>query len=111
TLTLPGAGIVEPRDLVLFTSASETYSLFLAGADVDIPSGAAIDAVASTSTILLSLDVSVGTFDDEDVLQIDAGNNLTLFLDLSAVGVPEPLDLDALDIETGSGGEMQLYAS
>lgn len=113
TLTLMGAGIVEPRDLVQFDSAGGTYSLLVAGTDVDIPSGAAIDAVAvtNTGTILLSLDVSLGTFDDEDVLQIDGSNNLALFLDLSAVGVAEPLDLDALDIETGSGGEMQLYAS
>jgi hypothetical protein len=112
TLALPGAGTVEPRDLVRYTSADGTYSLVLAGVDVGIPAGAAIDALAitGTGTILLSLDVSLGTFDDEDVLAVDE-DTLSLFLDLSAVGVAEALDLDALDIETGDNGEMRLFAS
>lgn len=111
TLTLPGAGTVEPRDLVRYTSAGGTYSLVLAGVDVDIPTGAAIDALAitETGTILLSLDVSLGTFDDEDVLAVD-GDTLTLFRDLSAAGIAEALDLDALDLATDDG-EMRLFAS
>ena len=66
TISLPGAGIVEPRDLVEFTSATQMYSVAAQGAVVGIPNGARIDAVAVTSAdmVLLSLDVSVGAFDD-----------------------------------------------
>ena len=110
TIALPGAGTVEPRDLVQFASATQTYSVAVRGADVGIPSAARIDAVATSGdgTILLSLDTSVGAFDDEDVIRIDA-SSLALFLDLSAVGIAESLDLDGLDVEEGA--TTRLYVS
>src|SRR5262249_19885980 len=110
TAALPGAGTVEPRDIVRLPVATGTYSVEVRGQDVGIPSGAAIDALAVTAnnTILLSLDISVGEFDDEDVIKID-GTNLALFLDLSAVGIDQSLDLDGLDIE--EAGATVLYMS
>jgi len=110
TVTLPGAGIVEPRDIVRFTNATGTYSVEVRGDDVGIPSDAAIDALAVTATgsILLSLDTSLGDFDDEDVIRVD-GTNLVLFLDLSAVGIDAGLDLDGLDIK--QNGATVLYMS
>ena len=86
------------------------YSVAAQGAVVGIPNGARIDAVAVTSAdmVLLSLDVSVGVFDDEDVLRID-GNSLALFLDLSEVGIDPSLDLDGLDVE--ESGTTRLYVS
>jgi len=100
TATFPAAGTVEPRDLVRLTGATQVYSVEVRGANVGISLGAHIDAVAVTGdgTILLSLDISVGELDDEDVIRID-GNSLALFLDVSAVGAAEALDLDGLDVE------------
>jgi len=110
TVALPGAGIVEPRDIVRLPDATNTYSVEVHGQDVGIPRGAAIDALAVTAgdTILLSLDTSVGAFDDEDVIKID-GTNLALFLDLSAVGINPALDLDGLDVK--ENGATVLYMS
>jgi len=108
TVILPGAGTIERRDLVRFTSASQSFAVEVRGADVGIPNGAAIDAVAVLgNTILLSLDVSVGPFDDEDVLAIN-GSNLELFLDLSAIGIDPALDLDGLDIDDGATTRLYL---
>lgn len=111
TLSLPGAGIVEPRDLVRFTSATQTFAVEVHGVDLQIPTTAAIDAVAVTSggTILLSLDISAGGFDDEAVIAVN-GTALSLFLDTAAVGIAPALDLDGLDIEDG-GAETLLYMS
>jgi hypothetical protein len=111
TLTLPGlGGIAEPRDIVRFTSATNTYSVEVHGADVGIPTDAAVDALAVTGdgTILLSLDISVAGFEDEDVIKIN-GTDLELFLDLSAVGIDKALDLDGLDIK--ENGATVLYVS
>jgi hypothetical protein len=111
TLSLPGAGIVEPRDLVRFTSATQTFAVEVHGVDLQIPTTAAIDAVAVTSggTILLSLDISVGGFDDEAVIAVN-GSSLSLFLDTAAVGIATGLDLDGLDIED-EGADTLLYIS
>jgi hypothetical protein len=111
TISLAGAGIVEPRDIVRLTEMTSAYSVEVHGADVGIPTNAAIDALAVTGdgTILLSLDIDVGGFDDADVIKI-VGTNLQLFLDLNAIGIDPALDLDALDIED-SGGNTVLYVS
>ena len=111
TLSLPGAGIVEPRDLVRFASATQTFAVEVHGVDLQIPTTAAIDAVAVTSggTILLSLDISVGGFDDEAVIAVN-GSSLNLFLDTAAVGIATGLDLDGLDIED-DGADTLLYMS
>lgn len=110
TVSLPGAGTVDPRDIVLFTSGAGTFGVAVGGDNVGIPSSASIDALAvdGGGNILLSLDVSVGAFDDEDVVRID-GSNLTLFLDLSGAGIAEALDLDGLDVEANGG--TTLYVS
>src|SRR4029453_13488373 len=102
TLSLPGAGIVEPRDLVRFNSATQMFAVEVHGADFEIPTTAAIDAgaVSSGGTILLSLDISAGGFDDEAVIAVN-GTSLSLFLDTAAVGIATGLDLDGLDIEDG----------
>lgn len=111
TLSLPGAGIVEPRDLVRFSNATQTFAVEVHGADLQLPTTAAIDAVAVTSggTILLSLDISVGGFDDEAVIAVN-GSSLSLFLDTAAVGIATGLDLDGLDIED-DGADTLLYMS
>src|SRR4029453_6562098 len=82
TLSLPGAGIVEPRDLVRFNSATQMFAVEVNGADLKIPTTAAIDAVAVSSggTILLSLDISAGGFDDETAIPAN-GTSLGWFLD------------------------------
>jgi hypothetical protein len=110
TLTLPGnGGVAEPRDVVRFTSATNAYSVQVHGADLGIPTNAAIDALTATAdgTMLISLDISVGDFDDEDVIKI-TGNTLELFLDLSAIGVDPALDVDALGVNDDA---TQLYVS
>jgi hypothetical protein len=110
TISLLGAGIVEPRDIVRFTAATGMYSVEVHGADVGIPANAAIDALAALhdDTILLSLDINVGGFDDADVIKI-SGSNLQLFLDLTALGIAPALDLDALDVE--ESGNTVVYVS
>ena len=110
TLTLPGnGGVAEPRDIVRFTSATQSYSVQMHGADVGIPTNAAINALTATGdgTILLSLDISVGAFDDDEVLKI-AGNSLQLFLDLTAVGIDKALEIDGLGVNDSG---TQLYVS
>jgi hypothetical protein len=107
TLTLPGAGgIAEPRDLVKFTSATQSYAIQVAGTALNLPTNAAIDAVSVTlsGTILISLDISVDPFDDDDVIAVN-GTNLSLFLDPAAVGVDPALDLDGIDYD-GSGDSL-----
>jgi hypothetical protein len=111
TLTLPGGGgIAEPRDLVQFTNATQSYTIQLVGADLNLPTNAAIDAVSVTpsGTILISLDISVDAFDDDDVIAVN-GTNLSVFLDPAAVGIDPALDLDGIDYD-GSGDSI-LYLS
>ena len=111
TLTLPGGGgIAEPRDLVEFNNATQSYTIQLVGADLNLPTNAAIDAVGVTpsATILISLDISVDAFDDDDVIAVN-GTNLSVFLDPAAVGIDPALDLDGIDYD-GSGDSI-LYLS
>ena len=101
TLTLPGGGgIAEPRDLVAFTNSTQSYAIQLAGADLNLPTNAAIDAVSVTpsGTILISLDISVDAFDDDDIIAVN-GTNLSVFLDPAAVGIDPALDLDGIDYD------------
>jgi hypothetical protein len=110
TLTLPGnGGVAEPRDVVRYTSATGSYSVEVHGADIGIPTNAAIDALTATGdgTILLALDISVGAFDDDEVLKI-VGNSLQLFLDLPAVGIDRALAIDGLGVNDNG---TQLYLS
>ena len=111
TLTLPGGGgIAEPRDLVKFTNATQSYAIQVAGADLNLPTNVAIDAVSVTpsGTILISLDIGVDEFDDDDVIAV-SGTNLSVFLDPAAVGIDPALDLDGIDYD-GSGDSL-LYLS
>jgi len=87
TVALGGAGFVDPRDIVVFDAALHTFSLAIQGSEAGIPDGAHIDGLArlEDGTTLLSLDTSVGDFDDEDILRFD-GPGLALYLDLSAIG-------------------------
>lgn len=103
TISLPGAGVVEPRDVVRLASGAAQYSVELRGSDRQIPRGTAIDALTENGAgqLVLSLDVSANGADDEDLLRLD-GDNLVLFFDGSAAGVPVALDLDAAALIDGT---------
>jgi len=106
-----GGGLTAgPEDLVAWNGAA--FSLYFDGSLAGIPPGTAIDAVARTRTTgvvstLLSFDVPSTlpgglTVDDEDVVAWN-GTAWSLFLDGSAIGVPENLDLDGFDRDPVNG--------
>ena len=76
------------------------YSVAFDGSSEGVSSGAGVDAVTiDGDDLLLSFDVTIdfGTFvaHDEDLVRYD-GADLSLELDLSAEGLPENLDLEAV---------------
>ena len=111
TVALPGlaaASPAEPRDVVRFNPATSSFSVFFDGSANSVPSGVAIDAVATdpSDCLLLSFDTTVslpgvGTVDDEDLVRFASGT-YTMEFDGSAKGVPVELDLDAAERARGS---------
>jgi hypothetical protein len=106
-----GPGPVEPRDVVREVEPG-VFEFELRGADLGVPSGAVIDAIAVVDgDFLLSFDVSIalsgisGSIDDEDLVRVAAADGTpSLFFDGSASGVPDSLDLDAADhLSIGAG--------
>ncbi len=106
-----GGGIsAGPRDIVAWNGA--TYALFLDGAAAGIPAGTMIDAVgrirsAGVTQTLLSFDVPTAlpgglTADDEDIVGWN-GTTWSPFLDGSANGIPENLDVDGFDRDPVNG--------
>lgn len=106
-----GGGLkAGPEDVVGWNGA--TYTLFLDGSVAGIPAGTAIDAIgrirsAGVSQTLLSFDVPTAlpgglTVDDEDLAGWN-GSTWSLFLDGSAIGIPEGLDVDGFDRDPVNG--------
>ncbi len=95
--------VVEPGDVISATAGLrfDASALGLArGVDVDAVSEFAGDMLLSFST---AVELTPGQVaDDEDVVRYGAGT-LHLQLDLSAIGVPPNLDLDALHLDEERG--------
>jgi hypothetical protein len=116
-----GGGLAEARDVVQYNSGPQTYMVLVRGADMGVPDGIAIDALAQAplGTVLLSLDGSTSNpqdlntlgFGDEDVLVLNFGTALFLYSDGSDAGIPEALDLDALDVRVNGNGDTVLFLS
>jgi hypothetical protein len=110
---LPAASPAEPRDVVEYTPATGSFSVFFDGAAAGIPAGSHIDAIyQDPQPIVLpfffSLDTSttlpgLGAVDDEDVVSY-AGGIFTIAYDGSAAGVASALDVDAIEGVTGPAG-------
>ncbi len=108
TALLPAAAgghmIVRPADVARLRGAG--YELVFAGELEGLPAGVNVDAVyAHGGELFLSLDVTArlpdgSVADDEDVIRWD-GEALSLYRDLSELGLDGAADLDALHfIET-----------
>ena len=106
-----GGGVTAgPEDLLAWNGAA--YTLFLDGSAAGIPAGTAIDAFgrvrsAGVTQTLLSFDVPTAlpgglTVDDEDLAGWN-GSAWSLFLDGSALGIPEGLDVDGFDRDPVNG--------
>ena len=106
-----GGGVkAGPEDIVVWNGA--LYALFLDGSAAGIPAGTTIDALArirsaGVTRTLLSFDVPTSlpgglTVDDEDLAGWN-GATWTLFLDGSALGIPESLDVDGFDRDPVNG--------
>ena len=101
---LPGAGLVADEDMLMFSGA--TFSIVLDGSVEGIPAEAGVDAISLASdapplVFLLSLDcaaVIAGTvYDDGDILNYyEPTSAFSLFMDASAQGIPEEVDVDAV---------------
>ncbi len=105
---LPSTSPAEPRDVVRFDPGTGNFSVFFDGSVNGIPSGVAIDAIATDTSdrLLLSFDTAVdlpgaGTVDDEDLVRFASGTYAVEF-DGSAHGVSADLDLDAAHRIKGS---------
>lgn len=107
-VSVPGSGgsiTAEPRDVMGIDRSSpsaDVYSLALDGSARGVPDGARVDAIAlhDSGDLLVSFDTTITvnsvTADDEDILRYD-GSVFTMFFDGTAEGVPESVDLDAVD--------------
>lgn len=106
-----GGGVqVGPEDVVAWSGA--VYGLFLDGSAAGIPAGTAIDAIArirsgGVTQTLISFDLPTAlpgglTVDDEDIAGWN-GASWSLFLDGSAIGIPESLDVDGFDRDPVNG--------
>lgn len=111
TFATLGAVDAGPEDVVAWNGA--THALVFDGSAAGAPAGAAIDALAQAPGfgLILSFDVAVDLGDDvagdEDLVAWD-GVALSLVFDGSSYGIPEALDLDALDFD---GSTEELYLS
>ena len=98
TTSLAGGVVVTPRDVIRWDGAS--YVVELDGTSEGIPSGAAIDAVATApgESLLVSFDTTIAvdgqTFADEDLARWDGALFTTAF-DGSAAGLAAAHDVDA----------------
>ena len=112
TVPLPGLPVVspaEPRDVVRFLPNTLTYAVVFDGALNGVPQGVGIDAIAldAAESLILSFDTDVtlpgvGPVADEDLVRF-AGGLYAMFFDGSARGIPPQLDLDAANLEDGTG--------
>jgi hypothetical protein len=102
--TFVDLGAVEagPEDVLGWNGSA--HALVFDGSAEGIPAGAAIDAIAQAPGmgLLLSFDIAVPigaeVADDADLVAWD-GSNLTIVFDASDYGIPDALDLDALDVD------------
>ena len=96
---LPGGLAVAPADVVRFDGGA--YTVEFDGSAEGLPAGAVVDAVGviEDADLLLSFDITVSvdgiTVYDEDLVRFD-GVTFSMFLDGSAAGVANALDLDAV---------------
>jgi hypothetical protein len=107
TAYLPGPLLVEQRDIVRYDGAA--YTLEFDGSTAGVPNGVAVDAVSMTDSgqLLLSFETTAQlggvVAADEDVVGWN-GASFFMALDLSAEGVSEALDTDAIhDLQDGRG--------
>jgi len=106
SVVLPGGVTTRPGDVTLL--AATTYTILFKGAASGVPTNVGVDAVSvnDSGDLVLSFDVTtnLGGVDvrDEDLVVWD-GNGFGLFLDGSAAGIAEELDLDAAHLIVPNG--------
>ncbi len=98
TTALLSGTVISRSDVGQFSGGD--YTVVFDGSSNGVPPSAAIDAFTiDGDDLLLSFDISVDfqafVAHDEDLVRFD-GANFTLELDLSAEGLPENLDLEAV---------------
>lgn len=105
TVSLPGAVTARPGDVVRYDGAS--YTIEFDALAESVPAGAHTDAVSvnTAGNLVLSFDITVslsgGTFDDEDLVEFD-GVGFSSFFDGSAAGLDSALDVDGAHVFPGT---------
>ena len=101
TSTTLGGTLYRPYDVIRFDGS--TWSKELDGGSAGIPDGINVDAISmSGETLVLSFDIGAQlggvSVDDSDVIAFD-GENFSIFLDASEIGIETAADLDAVHID------------